>query len=69
MAFKNYFSLNTAKQQLSITLLQHSLLPLLQFQHLHRNQPSCSPFPLGYKLCCLMPSCKCNQNKADREQR
>lgn len=53
----------------SCFLLQHSLLTLLQFQHLHTNQPSCGPFPLGYRLCCLMPSCTCNQNMPDTEQR
>lgn len=58
----------TAFHHPSLFLLQHSL-PLLQFQPLHGNQPSCSPFPLGYRLCCLMPSCKCNQNMSDTEQR
>lgn len=46
-------------------LLQHSLLPLLQFQNLHRSQPSCSPFPLATGFAALCQAVNITRHRAE----
>lgn len=72
MALKGYSSPNTAEQRLlsttPVTPVTASLIAP-PFQHLRRNQTSCSLLALCYRPCYVTPIYKHNQNMPETEQR